>query len=40
VQLNDQPLTAGDGAGIAQESRITLQGAAQDAEVLLFDMAV
>jgi len=38
VQLNDQPLTAGDGAAIAQESRITLQGAAKDTEVLLFDM--
>ena len=39
VQLNDQTLTAGDGAAIAQESLITLQGKAQDAEVLLFDMA-
>ena len=38
VQLNDQLLTAGDGAAIAQESRITLQGAAKDTEVLLFDM--
>lgn len=39
VQLNDQTLSAGDGVAIAQESIITLQGAAQDAEVLLFDMA-
>lgn len=39
VQLNDQTLTAGDGVAIAQESLITLQGKAQDAEVLLFDMA-
>ncbi len=39
VQLNDQTLTAGDGAAIAQESLITLQGKAQDAEVLLVDMA-
>ncbi|HEY9910017.1 MAG TPA: pirin family protein [Thermosynechococcaceae cyanobacterium] len=38
VQLNNQPLTAGDGAAIAQESQITLQGASEDAEVLLFDM--
>lgn len=39
VQLNDQALTAGDGVAIAHESLITLQGSAQDAEVLLFDMA-
>lgn len=39
VQLNDQTLTAGDGAAIAQEDLITLKGAANDAEVLLFDMA-
>lgn len=39
VQLNNQPLTAGDGAAIAQESKIMLQGASEDAEVLLFDMA-
>ncbi len=39
VQLNDQTLTAGDGVAIAQESLITLQGKAQDAEVLLVDMA-
>ena len=39
VQVNDQMLTAGDGAAIAQEEQITLQGASNDAEVLLFDMA-
>ncbi len=39
VQLNDQTLTAGDGAAIVQESQITVQGAAHNAEVLLFDMA-
>ncbi len=38
VQLNDQPLTPGDGAAIAQEAQITLQGAAKDTEVLLFDL--
>jgi quercetin 2,3-dioxygenase len=39
VELNGQSLSAGDGVAIAQESLITLQGKAQDAEVLLFDMA-
>ena len=39
VQMNDQKLTAGDGAAIAQEAQITLQGASNDAEVLLFDLA-
>jgi hypothetical protein len=39
VQLNNQLLTAGDGAAISDESVITLQGTANDAEVLLFDMA-
>jgi quercetin 2,3-dioxygenase len=38
VQLNDQTLSAGDGVAIAQESLITLQGIAQNAEILLFDM--
>jgi quercetin 2,3-dioxygenase len=38
VQLNDQTLTAGDGAAIAQNSAIALQGTAEDAELLLFDM--
>lgn len=39
VQLNGHTLTAGDGAAISEESQITLQGAAESAEVLLFDMA-
>ncbi len=39
VQLNGQTLTAGDGAAIANESLVTLQGSANGAEVLLFDMA-
>ncbi|MBD2075418.1 pirin family protein [Phormidium sp. FACHB-592] len=39
VQLNDQILTAGDGAAITQEAQITLEGASNDSEVLLFDMA-
>ncbi len=39
VQLDGQTLTAGDGAAIAQEHKIALQGTANDSEVLLFDMA-
>lgn len=39
VQLNDQLLSAGDGAAISEENLITLQGASDTAEVLLFDMA-
>jgi quercetin 2,3-dioxygenase len=39
VQVNDQTLTAGDGAAVAQEAQITLQGASHESEVLLFDMA-
>lgn len=39
VQLNGQSLYAGDGAAIEQEPTLTLQGASEDAEVLLFDMA-
>jgi quercetin 2,3-dioxygenase len=39
VQLNDHPLTAGDGAAVSRESLITLQRTDSDAEVLLFDMA-
>jgi hypothetical protein len=38
VQVNDQTLTAGDGAAITQEAQITLQGASNDSEVLLFDL--
>jgi redox-sensitive bicupin YhaK (pirin superfamily) len=39
VQLNEQMLTAGDGAAIVDEPLLTLRGSAADAEVLLFDMA-
>ena len=39
VQLNQQTLTAGDGAAISEEAPITLRGASGAAEVLLFDMA-
>ncbi|MDJ0620702.1 MAG: pirin family protein [Calothrix sp. MO_192.B10] len=39
VELNGQQLYAGDGAAISQEDQITLQGMADTAEVLLFDMA-
>ncbi|HEY9621932.1 MAG TPA: pirin family protein [Crinalium sp.] len=39
VKLNDQTLTAGDGAAIIREPEITLQSASDNAEVLLFDMA-
>jgi redox-sensitive bicupin YhaK (pirin superfamily) len=39
VQVNEHPLTAGDGAAIARAAQITLQGAANATEVLLFDMA-
>lgn len=39
VQLNGKELAAGDGAAIAQEASLTLEGAAPNTEVLLFDMA-
>lgn len=39
VQLNSHTLAAGDGAAIADENQITLQGTSTDTEVLLFDMA-
>lgn len=39
IQLNGQPLYAGDGAAIAQETTLSLQGTSQMSEVLLFDMA-
>jgi quercetin 2,3-dioxygenase len=38
VHLNDQLLSAGDGAAIAQEDLVTLRGDSRAAEVLLFDM--
>jgi quercetin 2,3-dioxygenase len=40
VQVNDQTLTAGDGAAITQEAQITLQGSSSDPEVLLFDLTL
>lgn len=39
VHLNDRTLAAGDGAAIADEALITLQGTTPNTEVLLFDMA-
>ena len=39
VSLNDQLLTAGDGAAISEEDKIILTGAADKVEVLIFDMA-
>jgi quercetin 2,3-dioxygenase len=39
VNLNGHPLTAGDGAAVDQEPLITVQSTAEQAEVLLFDMA-
>jgi quercetin 2,3-dioxygenase len=39
VKLNDRSLMSGDGAAIAQETAIALQGLASNTEVLLFDMA-
>jgi redox-sensitive bicupin YhaK (pirin superfamily) len=38
MQLNDQFLSAGDGAAIAEENLLTLQGTLDNTEVLLFDM--
>jgi quercetin 2,3-dioxygenase len=39
VKLNDRVLQEGDGAAITQEDAIEIQGTAQQAELLLFDMA-
>lgn len=39
IQLNEQNLTAGDGAAISQESLLTLTSNYDTTEVLLFDMA-
>lgn len=39
VELNGHPLTAGDGAAVSDLEQLTLTGAAEEAEVLLFDMA-
>jgi redox-sensitive bicupin YhaK (pirin superfamily) len=38
MMLNGLALTAGDGAAVSQESELSLTGAADGAEVLLFDM--
>ena len=39
VTLNGQSLTAGDGAGVIDETQIVLTGSADDTEILVFDMA-
>ncbi|XGV94744.1 MAG: pirin family protein [Leptolyngbya sp. BL-A-14] len=39
VQVNHQTLSAGDGAAIAEEHLLTLQGVSTKTEVLLFDLA-
>lgn len=39
VRLNQQTLTAGDGAAIAQAADLTITGVGEDSEVLLFNMA-
>lgn len=38
IALNDQPLTAGDGAAVEAEIDLTLTSTAADTEVLVFDM--
>jgi redox-sensitive bicupin YhaK (pirin superfamily) len=38
VQLNDQSLSAGDGAAIREEDLLTLRGTSNNTELLLFDM--
>ena len=38
IRLNDQPLTAGDGAAVSQDSLLRLVGD-KDTELLLFDLA-
>jgi redox-sensitive bicupin YhaK (pirin superfamily) len=40
VMLNEQALSAGDGAAVTEEALLTVQGTADNTEVLLFDMAV
>jgi redox-sensitive bicupin YhaK (pirin superfamily) len=39
IEVNGHTLAAGDGAAIAQEELISLQGTSQETEVLLFEMA-
>jgi hypothetical protein len=38
VELNGQPLSQGDGAGISDEQKLLIRGK-EDAEILLFDLA-
>ncbi|NJL46392.1 MAG: pirin family protein [Leptolyngbyaceae cyanobacterium SM2_5_2] len=40
IELNGHSLTAGDGAAVSDLAQLALTGAAAEAEVLLFDMAV
>ena len=39
VTLNGQPLGEGDGAAVSDEQKLAIKGAADDSEVLLFDLA-
>jgi quercetin 2,3-dioxygenase len=39
VKANGKGLKAGDGAAIAEEARLKIEGVAQNSEVLLFDLA-
>jgi quercetin 2,3-dioxygenase len=39
VKANGEGLKAGDGAAIAEEARLKIEGVAQNSEVLLFDLA-
>ncbi|MGB5975286.1 MAG: pirin family protein [Nodosilinea sp.] len=39
IDLNGQPLTAGDGAAVSEPDSLTFTGTANETEVLLFDMA-
>jgi hypothetical protein len=39
VELNGQALAEGDGAAVSDETKLTLKGAVEDSEVLLFDLA-
>ena len=37
--MNGERVTAGDGVAIGRGGRLRIDGAAEDAEILLFDMA-
>jgi redox-sensitive bicupin YhaK (pirin superfamily) len=39
VNVNGEELKAGDGAAVAQESKLTIRGSTDSSEVLLFDLA-